>query len=89
MAVAAGYILADDEEIWGVGNTLEEAEDDARCEGSRLDHDGEEIDDWIDTLYVMPATAALMAAARQDNRTPYKELSGGVWGTPAEFAAGA
>ena len=88
MATAAGYILADDNEIWGVGTTPAEAEYDARIEGSRLDHDGEEIDDWLDSLYLLPATAALLDAAWQNRRTPYRRLAGGVWGTPAEYAAG-
>ncbi len=88
MAVAAGYILADNHEIWGIGETLDEAEEDARYQGSSLDHDGEEMDDWIESLTVFPATAALIEAARQNSQTRYRELSGRVWGTQAEYEAG-
>jgi hypothetical protein len=87
MATAAGYVLSDGYRIWGIGETLHKARCDARNEGAYLDHDGEELDDWIDYLRVMPATAALMAAARQDRWTSYRRLSGGVWGTPAEYEA--
>ena len=49
--------------------------------------DGEEMDDWIETLSVRRATADLMEAARQDRWTPFKRLHGGVYGTPAEYEA--
>ena len=84
---AAGYILTEHhliwgDEIWGIGKTLEKAKDDARKRGANLDHDGEEMDDWIETLSVRRATADLMEAARQDRWTPFKRLHGGVYGTP-------
>ena len=89
---AAGYILTEHhiiwgDEIWGIGETLEQAKDDAHARGAGLDHDGEELDDWIETLSVRRATADLMAAARQDRWTPSRRLRGGVWGTPAEYEA--
>ena len=89
---AAGYILTEPhiiwgDEIWGVGKTLEQAKEDAREQGANLDHDGEEIDDWIDSLSVRRATADLMAAARKDRWTSHRELPGRVWGTPAEYQA--
>ena len=92
MATAAGYILTENSRIWGVGETLHQAKCDARRHGAYLDHDGEELDDWVDGLRVRPATAALIEAARDDRWTPYRRLSGwfwnsGVWGTPAELAA--
>ena len=97
MATAAGYILTENGRIWGIGETLAQAKADARRQGAYLDHDGEELDDWVDTLRVRPATAALLAAARQDRWTEYKRLTGDfwsttlwgastVWGTPAELA---
>ncbi len=92
MAAAVGYILVDSSRIWGVGETFDQAQYDARREGEYLDHDGEELDDWIYSLRALPATAALIAAARSDRWTSYKKLSGGfwsagVWGTPAEYEA--
>ena len=89
---AAGYILTEHhiiwgDEIWGIGETVEQAKDDARRRGAGLDHDGEEMDDWIETLSVRRATADLMEAARQDRWTASRRLRGGVWGTPAEFEA--
>ena len=89
---AAGYILTEHHilwgnQIWGIGETLKEAKEDARKQGANLDHDGEEMDDWIDTLSVRRATADLMEAARQDRWTPFKRLYGGVYGTPAEYQA--
>ncbi len=89
---AAGYILTEHhiiwgDEIWGIGETVDQAKDDARNRGANLDHDGEEMDDWIDSLSVRRATADLMAAARQDRWTAHKELPGRVWGTPAEYEA--
>ncbi len=93
MATAAGYLLTDSTRIWGVGETVWKARCDARIQGRYLDHDGEELDDWLDDLRVRPATAALLAAAREDRWTRYKKLSGEwfwsteIWGTPAEYAA--
>ena len=89
---AAGYILTEHhivwgDEIWGIGESVEEARQDARKRGANLDHDGEEIDDWIDGLSVRRATADLMDAARQDRWTPSRRLPGDVWGTPAEYNA--
>jgi hypothetical protein len=89
---AAGYILTEHhtiwgDEIWGIGETLAQAKDSARTRGANLDHDGEEMDDWIDSLSVRRATADLMAAARQDRWTSSRRLPGGVWGTPAEYEA--
>ncbi len=92
-AEAAGILLADSTRIWGIGDTIWKARCDARIQGRYLDHDGEELDDWLDDLRVMPATAALMEAARKDRWTDYKRLSGrfwerkGLWGTRAEYEA--
>lgn len=89
---AAGYILTEDHfiwgsRIWGIGQSLEDARKDARRRGTNLDHDGEELNDWVDELTVRPATSELMAAAERDNWTSYRRLSGRVWGTPAEYEA--
>lgn len=89
---AAGYILTEHhfiwgDQIWGIGKTLDQAKEDARRQGANLDHDGEEMDDWIETLSVRRATADLMEAARKDRWTRFKRLYGGVWGTPAEYEA--
>lgn len=92
MATAAGYILVDSDKIWGIGETVAQAQYDARREGEYLDHDGEELDDWIYSLRALPATAALMEAARYNRFTSYRKISGGfwstgIWGTQAEYEA--
>jgi hypothetical protein len=89
---AAGYILTEHfilwgNRIWGIGETLDDARDDARKQGANLDHDGEEMDDWIAGLTTRRATAELMQAARRDRWTTFRRLPGGVWGTPAEYQA--
>ena len=59
---------------------MEKAKEDARKQGANLDHDGEEMDDWIDTLSVRRATADLMEAARQDRWTiGQKTARRGLW----------
>jgi hypothetical protein len=92
MPVVAGYLLSDGNKIWGIGATLDQAQYDARREGEYLDHDGEEMDDWIYGLRVLPATAALVAAARDNRWIRARKLTGrfwenGVWGTQAEYDA--
>ena len=92
MPDVAGYLLTDGYKIWGIGVGLDQAQYDARREGEYLDHDGEEMDDWIYRLRVLPATEALMDAARANRWTWYRKLTGhfwetGIYGTPAEYEA--
>jgi hypothetical protein len=80
---AAGFIVADDSAIWGVGATADEAWADMLSGMSdahvRVLDDGEEADDGeaatdTDSFQTLPATAALLAEV---------ESKGGniAWGT--------
>ena len=77
-AAPSGFIAEDANGIVrGVGSTAEEALADAREDNDNT-YDEVEMDVWIDTLDVSPATAELMAEARKNGGVG-KVLRSEVW----------